>query len=237
MQPSTLRHREAFYFTPEQLLAYSETSSEVVAALSDPEFCRDYYNRRVPSDLQLSEPPMGVPFCTLVRSLPSILTQVSTIQIDIMRWERCVVPGKEELNRYINPTQFNECLSWTVGREPSGTIRFAKTGGYYYRLSPWDSVNPYIRLELREIRKGERGPIGSRRVGEWSVPLTQLRPLLIALVATRGHLFENTEGYEIALIRSVPWTRVQMERREDRAEQTRTRRTALELPFAWEEDE
>ena len=227
MQPDI--REELFYLTPEQLVERAETSPEVIAALNSESFCRDYYNRRVPSDLQLIEAPMGVAFCTLIRALPLVLAQLATIRSIVMRWERCVVPRKEELNWTTNTSQFSRCVSWSgMGGDDLNVIQLAETGEYLYVLSPWNNEDPHIRLDLRAIREGRR--LGPRRVGEWRVPLAQLRALLVALVATRGHLFENTERYSIALVRSLPLTRMQMEHRETFAQRARDRRAARELP-------
>ena len=228
--PADVRREEAFDLTPRELIEYGATSAKVAAALNDESFCRDYYNRRVPADLQLTEPPLEIPFCELIRALPSILSQLTEIQTTIMQWERCVVPEKEKLNRNVNSAQFSRCVDWSSGRD-SIAIQIAEAGDHLYVLSPWNSDDPHIRLELRVVRESRRGPSAFERVGEWRVPLALLRPLLVALVATEGHLFENTENYDIVLIQSLPSPRIQMEQRETAHKAALMRRSDRELPF------
>lgn len=215
---------------PDELEQFAATDPRIATLLSDERFCREYYNLRVPFDLQLQE-PLGVSFCQVVRALPDILARLATIQEMVMRWERCVVPGKDELNRFVNTAQFGQCLSWSTSQN-SLTILLDRGADHAYLLSPWDSANPYIRLQLRLLRDGRQGPSIVQRVGEWRVPLQQLRSLLVALIATRGHLFENTENYRIAYIQSIPRTRVQMEQREIISERARSRQAIRELPFS-----
>ena len=236
--PPDIQRESAFYLSPEELVQYSATSGEVRAALANESFCKDYYNHRVPSDLQLSEAPLGVPFCTVIRALPKILQNVVIIQAIVMQWERCVAPTTAEL--IADPNRRLECQNYRTERlQP--TIHLESDEGYGYLLRPRDSREPGIQLLFGSMTRWSPGLESlyyyyrlTQRLGEWSVPASQLRHLLVALVATDGYLFPGTANYRIGLIVFNLSTRETLEQAEGISRQRDVRRTARELPFTEE---
>ena len=170
-QPTTffeLPPRDVIYLLglkipPSQLGIFAAADPRQGRLLGDEQFCREYYNLRVPSDLQLTTNLPNLTFCQLIPRLDRVLQYMPQIQEAAMRWRLCS-------EQY----EFYKCPTYTirVGEGGPHTINIQSelgSGSTNGSTRDWPPRNISIT----------HGFI----LGGWTVTGGDVRPALIEVVA------------------------------------------------------
>ena len=190
----------ALRIPPSDLATFAAADARQSFVISDEKFCKEYYNLRVPSDLQLERPPPFLTFCKLIHHIDRVLARTSEIQTAVMRWQLC--------STLAVPDHRCEGVNLTVGEDPDWShILIAPHSDQGNRVWPVTKVNvrydppfsayeplvtnPGGHVNLVRLRQVE-GTLGS----EWTVETGDIKGILIGLIATGLSGYPNEPDFD-----------------------------------------
>lgn len=159
------------------LVTLDQTSRSMRALLDDEYFCKRYYNGAVPDFLRWDAPAPGTTWCGMIRNLPKVVRNITTLRQAFDTWDRCQqyrfttgATGKLNFRTY---SQLGcSCCIVIPLRDPQSP----------YRLNiSRDGERFTIDLTLE---RGEDG--GKSLLKRWGESAINFRRVLVAIVLSDG---------------------------------------------------